>query len=181
VRAGLAQAEADTAGNTRLISTCASTTAAAGTWRRPRRGWRRRARPSPSRAWDRALALAHVPDPDLLIRTGGEQRLQQLPAVAGGVFRALFQRQAVARVRRRRARRGPGRLRRARAPFRQDLRAGRRRRPRRRPERAAMLKQRIITASSCWPSCCRRCSGRRPSRSPSSPVLIAAGAWEWGR
>ena len=24
---------------------------------------------------DRAMALAHVPDPDLLIRTGGEQRL----------------------------------------------------------------------------------------------------------
>jgi undecaprenyl diphosphate synthase len=36
---------------------------------------RRRARPSPKPSLDRAMALAHVPDPDLFIRTGGEQRL----------------------------------------------------------------------------------------------------------
>jgi hypothetical protein len=69
------------------------------------------------------MALAHVPDPDLLIRTGGEKRCQQLPAVAGRLRRAVLQRQALARVRRRGARRGHRRLRPARAALRQDLAA----------------------------------------------------------
>ncbi len=41
-------------------------------------------------AIDRALALAHVPDPDLLIRTGGELRIQQFFAVAGRICRAAL-------------------------------------------------------------------------------------------
>jgi undecaprenyl diphosphate synthase len=46
---------------------------AAGTSPRPQ-SWLRAA--SHHRAsLDRAMALAHVPDPDLLIRTGGEQRI----------------------------------------------------------------------------------------------------------
>ena len=36
------------------------------------------------------MALAHVPDPDLLIRTGGEQRYQQFPAVAGAYSELYF-------------------------------------------------------------------------------------------
>ena len=49
--------------------------AGAGTSPRPRRGWPPAARPSRKQSLDAALALAHVPDPDLLIRTGGERRL----------------------------------------------------------------------------------------------------------
>lgn len=75
VRAGLALAEADTASNQRLtfnicfnyggrwdIAQAAATLAA-------------RAEPITEASLDRVMALAHVPDPDLLIRTGGEQRI----------------------------------------------------------------------------------------------------------
>jgi undecaprenyl diphosphate synthase len=75
VRNGLVQAEAATAGNSRLvfnicfnyggrwdIAQAAAKLAAAG-------------EPITEHAMDRAMALAHVPDPDLLIRTGGEQRI----------------------------------------------------------------------------------------------------------
>ncbi len=75
VSAGLAQAEASTAHNTRLIlnvcfnyggrwdiAQAAARVAAAGL-------------PLTEQHLDRAMALAHVPDPDLLIRTGGETRI----------------------------------------------------------------------------------------------------------
>jgi undecaprenyl diphosphate synthase len=75
VRAGLAQAETSTAANTRLefnicfnyggrwdIAAAAARLAAAG-------------EAVTERSLAAALALAHVPDPDLLIRTGGERRL----------------------------------------------------------------------------------------------------------
>ncbi|MES2975917.1 MAG: polyprenyl diphosphate synthase [Pseudomonadota bacterium] len=75
VCAGLAQAEAATADNTRLvlnvcfnyggrwdIAQAAAKLAAAG-------------EPITEAGLDRAMALAHVPDPDLLIRTGNEQRI----------------------------------------------------------------------------------------------------------
>ena len=75
VRAGLAAAEAATAANVRLtfnicfnyggrwdIAQAAARLAAAG-------------EPITEQSLDRAMALAHVPDPDLLIRTGGEQRI----------------------------------------------------------------------------------------------------------
>ena len=75
VRAGLDQAEAATEGNTRLvlnvcfnyggrwdIAQAAARLAAAGV-------------PITEVSLDRAMALAHVPDPDLLIRTGDEQRI----------------------------------------------------------------------------------------------------------
>jgi undecaprenyl diphosphate synthase len=75
VRAGLAVAEAATAQNTRLvfnvcfnyggrwdIAQAAAKLAAAGV-------------PITEQALGPALALAHVPDPDLVIRTGGEQRI----------------------------------------------------------------------------------------------------------
>lgn len=75
VRAGLTQAEAATAGNARLvlnvcfnyggrwdIAQAAAKAAAAG-------------QPLTEEAVSGALALAHVPDPDLIIRTGGELRL----------------------------------------------------------------------------------------------------------
>jgi undecaprenyl diphosphate synthase len=75
VRRGLAQGEADTASNSRLIlnvcfnyggrwdiTQAAAKLAALGT-------------PVTEQAMAGALALAHVPDPDLIIRTGGEMRL----------------------------------------------------------------------------------------------------------
>ena len=74
VRSGLAQAEQTTQANSRLvlnvcfnyggrwdIAQAARTLAASG-------------KEITELALDRALALAHVPDPDLLIRTGGELR-----------------------------------------------------------------------------------------------------------
>ncbi len=75
VRAGLAQAEADTASNERLVfNVCFNY---GGRWDIAQAAARLAAegRPITEHSLDRALGLAHVPDPDLLIRTGGEQRL----------------------------------------------------------------------------------------------------------
>ncbi|MDB5873548.1 MAG: uppS [Ramlibacter sp.] len=75
VRAGLAQAEADTAGNTRLIfNVCFNY---GGRWDIAQAAARLAAQGQTitEQSLDGALALSHVPDPDLLIRTGGEQRL----------------------------------------------------------------------------------------------------------
>ena len=75
VRAGFAKAESDTAHNKSItlnvcfnyggrwdIAQAASKLVAAGI-------------PMTEEALDKAMALAHVPDPDLLIRTGGEYRI----------------------------------------------------------------------------------------------------------
>jgi undecaprenyl diphosphate synthase len=75
VRAGLAQAEAETAGNTRLIfNVCFNY---GGRWDIAQAAARLAAQGEAitEASLDRALALSHVPDPDLVIRTGGEQRL----------------------------------------------------------------------------------------------------------
>ena len=75
VRAGLEQAESATAGNTRLIfNVCFNY---GGRWDIAQAAARLGAQGEAitEQSLDRALALAHVPDPDLLIRTGGEQRL----------------------------------------------------------------------------------------------------------
>lgn len=73
--AGLVQAEAATAHNTRLIfNVCFNY---GGRWDIARAAAQLAARGEPltEANLDRAMALAHVPDPDLFIRTGGEQRL----------------------------------------------------------------------------------------------------------
>ena len=75
VRAGLMQAEAMTAGNTRLsFNICFNY---GGRWDIAQAAAALAARGEAinEHNLDRALALAHVPDPDLLIRTGGEQRI----------------------------------------------------------------------------------------------------------
>ncbi len=75
VRAGLVQAESETAGNTRLMfNVCFNY---GGRWDIAQAAARLAAQGQPitEHSLDRALALAHVPDPDLVIRTGGEQRL----------------------------------------------------------------------------------------------------------
>jgi undecaprenyl diphosphate synthase len=75
VRAGLELAESATAGNTRLIfNVCFNY---GGRWDIAQAAARLAAKGEAitEQSLDRALALAHVPDPDLLIRTGGEQRL----------------------------------------------------------------------------------------------------------
>jgi len=75
VRAGLAQAEAATAGNTRLIlNVCFNY---GGRWDMAQAAAKLAGRGEPvtEAALGAAMALAHVPDPDLIIRTGGEQRL----------------------------------------------------------------------------------------------------------
>jgi len=75
VRDGLAQAEAATAHNTRLVlNVCFNY---GGRWDVAQAAAQLAARGEPitEASLDRAMALAHVPDPDLLIRTGGEMRL----------------------------------------------------------------------------------------------------------
>lgn len=75
VRAGLAQAEATTAGNARLVlNVCFSY---GGRWdiAQAAAALAARGEPITEASLDRAMALAHVPDPDLVIRTGGELRI----------------------------------------------------------------------------------------------------------
>lgn len=75
VRAGLAQAEAATAANSRvLFNVCFNY---GGRWdiAQAARKLAERGEPITEQSLDRAMALAYVPDPDLLIRTGGEQRI----------------------------------------------------------------------------------------------------------
>lgn len=73
--AGLEQAEAATAHNARLVfNVCFNY---GGRWDIARAAAQlaQRGEPITELSLDRAMALAHVPDPDLFIRTGGEQRL----------------------------------------------------------------------------------------------------------
>jgi undecaprenyl diphosphate synthase len=75
VRAGLAQAEAATASNSRLLfNVCFNY---GGRWDIAQAAARLAGRGDPitERSLSGAMALAHVPDPDLVIRTGGERRL----------------------------------------------------------------------------------------------------------
>jgi len=75
VRAGLVQAEAATAANSRLVfNVCFNY---GGRWDIAQAAARlaERGEPITEESLDGAMALAHVPDPDLLIRTGGEQRI----------------------------------------------------------------------------------------------------------
>lgn len=75
VRAGLAGAEAVTAGNTRLVlNICFNY---GGRWDIAQAAARLAARGEAitEQSLDRAMALSHVPDPDLVIRTGGELRI----------------------------------------------------------------------------------------------------------
>ena len=75
VRNGLAQAEAATASNTRLIfNICFNY---GGRWdiAQAAAGLAARGEAITEKSLDGAMALAHVSDPDLLIRTGGEQRI----------------------------------------------------------------------------------------------------------
>jgi undecaprenyl diphosphate synthase len=75
VRAGLTQAEAATAGNDRLVfNICFNY---GGRWdiAQAAAGLAARGEAITEQSLDRALGLAHVSDPDLLIRTGGEQRI----------------------------------------------------------------------------------------------------------
>lgn len=72
---GLRQAEALTAGNRRLVlNICFNY---GGRWdiAQAARTLAARGEPITEVNLDRAMALAHVPDPDLLIRTGGEMRI----------------------------------------------------------------------------------------------------------
>ena len=75
MRLGLTQAEATTAQNTRLIlNVCFNY---GGRWDIAQAAAKLAAQGEPitEASLDRAMALAHVPDPDLLIRTGGERRI----------------------------------------------------------------------------------------------------------
>jgi undecaprenyl diphosphate synthase len=75
VRKGLAAAEQATAGNTKLIfNVCFNY---GGRWdiAQAAASLAQRGEAITELSLDRAMALAHVPDPDLLIRTGGEKRI----------------------------------------------------------------------------------------------------------
>ncbi len=75
VRDGLRQAEAATAGNSRLVfNICFNY---GGRWDIAQAAAKlaTRGEPITQESMHAAMALAHVPDPDLIIRTGGEQRI----------------------------------------------------------------------------------------------------------
>jgi undecaprenyl diphosphate synthase len=75
VRTGLGQAEAATSGNNRLVfNVCFNY---GGRWDIAQAAARLAIEGTPitEHSLDQALATAHGPDPDLLIRTGGEQRI----------------------------------------------------------------------------------------------------------
>ena len=75
MRQGLTRAEAATADNARMVlNVCFNY---GGRWdiAQAAAGLAARGEPITEAALGRATALAHVPDPDLLIRTGGEQRI----------------------------------------------------------------------------------------------------------
>ena len=75
VRSGLAQAEQATAANQRMVlNVCFNY---GGRWDIAQAAQKLASRGEPitEQALNQAMALAHVPDPDLLIRTGGEFRL----------------------------------------------------------------------------------------------------------
>ncbi|RYX97454.1 MAG: di-trans,poly-cis-decaprenylcistransferase [Comamonadaceae bacterium] len=75
MQAGLAQAEASTAGNDKLVfNVCFNY---GGRWDIAQAAQKlvSSGQPINEMSMDRAMALAHVPDPDLVIRTGGEQRI----------------------------------------------------------------------------------------------------------
>ncbi|HSV83927.1 MAG TPA: polyprenyl diphosphate synthase [Ramlibacter sp.] len=90
VRNGLLQAEAATAANTRLIfNICFNY---GGRWdiAQAAAGLAARGEPITEQGLDRAMALAHVPDPDLLIRTGGEQRISNFLLWQGAYSELYF-------------------------------------------------------------------------------------------
>jgi undecaprenyl diphosphate synthase len=90
VRNGLAQAEAATAANTRLVfNICFNY---GGRWDIAQAAAKLAARGEPitEGSLDRAMALAHVPDPDLLIRTGGEQRISNFLLWQGAYSELYF-------------------------------------------------------------------------------------------
>jgi undecaprenyl diphosphate synthase len=90
VRNGLVQAETSTAGNTRLVfNICFNY---GGRWDIAQAAAKLAARGEPitEASLDRAMALAHVPDPDLLIRTGGEQRISNFLLWQGAYSELYF-------------------------------------------------------------------------------------------
>ena len=111
--------------------------------------WPRAASRSPSRAWTAAMALAHVPDPDLLIRTGGEQRISNFLLWQAAYSELYFSDKLWPEFDEAALDEAIADYAQPRAPLRQDLRAGAHAggRPARPPEgEPRMLKQRIITA-----------------------------------
>ena len=75
IRNGLAQAEAATAHNSRLVLNVCFNYGGRGDIAQAAARLAEQGLPPTELNLDRAMALAHVPDPDLFIRTGGEQRL----------------------------------------------------------------------------------------------------------
>src|SRR5205085_6758112 len=90
VRNGLTQAEAVTASNTRLVlNICFNY---GGRWDIAQAAARLAARGEEitEASLDRAMALAHVPDPDLVIRTGGELRISNFLLWQGAYSELYF-------------------------------------------------------------------------------------------
>ena len=90
VQAGLAQAELDTAGNQGLIfNVCFNY---GGRWDVAQAAQKlvSSGQPITEMSLDRAMALAHVSDPDLLIRTGGEKRLSNFLLWQAAILSSIF-------------------------------------------------------------------------------------------
>ena len=185
MRAGLAQAEAATAGNQRLVfNVCFNY---GGRWDIAQAAARLAARGEAitEQSLDGAMALAHVPDPDLLIRTGGEQRMSNFLLWQAAYSELYFSDKlwpefdaaALDEA-------WPITPHASGASARRSEQVTSRRPPRGRHDRRvlSMLKQRIITAvvllaillpALFWPS--------PVPLAVVTLLLLAAGAWEWGR
>ena len=146
-----------------------------------------------ARARRRHLAMSYAPEPDLFVRTGGEQRISNFLLWQLAYCRVLLHRYPVAGLRRR----GPGRRHRVVPPARTPLRSHER--AARRGTAAAATCRAFPTRAAGWrnaagPRCFATGSSRRSGSSPRCSRLLfwrpppagsvrrrryRAAAWEW--
>ena len=124
VRAAWDQAEGSTAHNTRITLSVAFNYG--GRWDVVQACRQAMAAGVPPEELDEArlhayMALSYAPDPDLFIRTGGEVRISNFLLWQVAYSELVLHRLPVAGLRRRRARRGAGRVRRPRPPLRHGV------------------------------------------------------------